>query len=303
MIKRPLSRSCNLFPSSFPMQRQYNYSSNQPGCGGCLLIIILILLATGGWQAVGSFFSFLIFSILFGGLFLFAGFFGFTRYIQSRAAAYEQSQTETHNRFVFLLVNILVCIAKADGHFTKSELRTMLNFFQHSLHYNQDQMYWVKQLIKDARDTEQDLDALLTEFRSSFAYEPRLILLELVYQLIFTKKPVEEAELNLARKIGNFLGIREYEQKTMENKYRYGHQYHRGSAGSGSAPSEQHYYTVLGVEQGADFSAIKKAYRKLSMQYHPDKVAHLGDEFKGVAEEKMKEINAAYDHFRKKFGE
>jgi DnaJ like chaperone protein len=283
------------------MQRQYSYNSNQPGCGGCLLIVILLLLATGGWQAVGSFFSFIFYSGLIGVFVLAAAFFGFTRYIQSRAAAYEQSQTESHNRFVFLLVNILVCVAKADGHFTKSELRTMLNFFQHSLHYNQEQMYWVKQQIKEARDTEQDLEALLMEFRNGFAYEPRLILLELVYQLIFTKKPVEEAELNLARKIGEFLDIREYELKTIENKYRYGHQYYRGSAGSGGAPSERQYYTVLGVEQGADFAAIKKAYRKLSMQYHPDKVAHLGDEFKGVAEEKMKDINGAYDYFRRKF--
>ena len=44
---------------------------------------------------------------------------------------------------------------------------------------------------------------------------------------------------------------------------------------------------------------IKKAYRKLSMQYHPDKVRHLGEEFRLVAEEKMKEINQAYDFFKK----
>ena len=47
---------------------------------------------------------------------------------------------------------------------------------------------------------------------------------------------------------------------------------------------------------------IKKSYRQLSMKYHPDKVSHLGDEFKKVAEEKMKEINAAYDFFKRKFG-
>lgn len=287
------------------MQRQYSYTSNQPGCGGCLLIVFLLLLAVGGWPAVGSFFSFLIYSGLFGALIFVAAFFGFTRYIQSRAAAYAQSQTESHNRFVFLLVNILVCVAKVDGHFTKSELRTMLNFFQHNLHYNQDQMYWVKQLIKDARDDEQDLDALLTEFRNSFAYEPRLILLELIYQLTFAKKPVNEGELNLARKIGQFLGIQQYERQSMESKYRHGYSYQRerrsAGAGAGNGYAEQHYYAVLGVASGAEFPEIKKAYRKLSMQYHPDKVAHLGDEFKGVAEEKMKEINAAYDHFRRKF--
>ena len=272
---------------------------NQPGCGGCLLVIMLLLLATGGWSAVGSFLSMIIFSGIMGFLVLIAAFFGFSWYIQKRVAAYEASQTETHNRFVFLLVNILVNIAKSDGHFTKSELQTMLNFFQHSLHYNQDQMYWAKQLIKDARDSDQNLDELLTEFRNTFAYEPRLILLELVYQIIYTKKPVIDNELELAKKIGVFLEINEYQRRTIEAKYRYGYQ--GTSAGGGVAVSEEQYYAVLGVEKNADLTVIKKAYRKLSMQYHPDKVAHLGDEFKGVAEEKMKEINAAYDYFKKKF--
>jgi len=35
------------------------------------------------------------------------------------------------------------------------------------------------------------------------------------------------------------------------------------------------------------------------MKYHPDKVTHLGQEFRSVAEEKMKEINAAYDFLKK----
>ena len=37
----------------------------------------------------------------------------------------------------------------------------------------------------------------------------------------------------------------------------------------------------------------------MSMKYHPDKVRHLGEEFRSVAEQKMKEINAAYDYFKK----
>jgi len=175
----------------------------------------------------------------------------------------------------------------------------MLNFFQHSLHYDQDQMYWVKKLIKEARDSQQNLEELLREFRGIFTYEPRLILLELIYQLIYSKKPVLKNELELARKIGAFLQISHYERQTIENKYRYGR---RQRNGSGRRPvPEKHYYNVLGVTEGTDFKTIKKSYRKLSMQYHPDKVAHLGDEFKGVAEEKMKEINGAYDYLRKKF--
>jgi len=269
---------------------------NQPGCGGCLLFAGLFMLITGGWKAVGSLLSFLLFSGMMGIVLLGAAFFGFSWYVRKRVADFESTQTETHNQFVYLLVNILVHIAKSDGHFTKSELQTMLNFFQHSLHYNQDQMYWVKQLIKEARDSEQDLDDLLTQFRQSFAYEPRLILLELVYQIVYTKKPVISQELELARKIAAFLQINQYDQRTIEAKYRYGQQ----AGYPGSTTSEEQYYAVLGLQTGADFAVIKKAYRKLSMQYHPDKVGHLGEEFKSVAEEKMKEINAAYDYFKKK---
>ena len=49
-----------------------------------------------------------------------------------------------------LLIRILVKIAEADGHFTKAELRAILNFFQYNLNYSQDQMYWVKQVIREA---------------------------------------------------------------------------------------------------------------------------------------------------------
>jgi DnaJ like chaperone protein len=58
-------------------------------------------------------------------------------------------------------------------------------------------------------------------------------------------------------------------------------------------------YETLGVSENASADEIKKAYRKLSMKYHPDKVRHLGEEFQKIAEEKMKEINAAHDYLEK----
>jgi predicted lipid-binding transport protein (Tim44 family) len=53
-------------------------------------------------------------------------------------------------------------------------------------------------------------------------------------------------------------------------------------------------YTILGVNRGASTDEIKNAYRKLANKYHPDKVDHLGEEFKELAEKKFKDIQEAY---------
>lgn len=54
------------------------------------------------------------------------------------------------------------------------------------------------------------------------------------------------------------------------------------------------YYGILGVSKDASESDIKKAYRKLSLKWHPDKHTSDSDEDKKVAEEKFKEVNDAY---------
>ncbi|MFA5784275.1 MAG: HEAT repeat domain-containing protein [Phycisphaerae bacterium] len=59
--------------------------------------------------------------------------------------------------------------------------------------------------------------------------------------------------------------------------------------------SEVSPYVILGIPTNSTINEIKEAYRKLSQQYHPDKVAHLGPELQQVAHEKMKKINQAYE--------
>lgn len=53
-------------------------------------------------------------------------------------------------------------------------------------------------------------------------------------------------------------------------------------------------YSVLGISKGASPEEIKQAYRKLANQYHPDKVSHMGEEFRDLAEKRFKEIQSAY---------
>jgi hypothetical protein len=61
------------------------------------------------------------------------------------------------------------------------------------------------------------------------------------------------------------------------------------------APNGPAWHEVLGVPETADFAQIEHAYRVKISQYHPDKVAQLGEDIRQLAEAKSKEINAAYE--------
>jgi DnaJ like chaperone protein len=64
------------------------------------------------------------------------------------------------------------------------------------------------------------------------------------------------------------------------------------SGGKRTVPKKAH--EILGVPRNATPEEIKKAYRKLASQYHPDKLSHLGDDFRALAESRFKEIQGAY---------
>lgn len=66
--------------------------------------------------------------------------------------------------------------------------------------------------------------------------------------------------------------------------------------------SVEYFYLILNINSNSSVDDIKKAYKEEIRKYHPDKVEHLGNEFKEIAERKTKDINKAYNYFRKKFG-
>jgi hypothetical protein len=71
------------------------------------------------------------------------------------------------------------------------------------------------------------------------------------------------------------------------------------AAGMGRGFSAGDPYAVLGVAESDSDETIRKRYKQLVMEYHPDRVAHLGQELKDLAGRKTTEINAAYAVIRR----
>jgi hypothetical protein len=74
--------------------------------------------------------------------------------------------------------------------------------------------------------------------------------------------------------------------------------FNESTRGNGSPASSRNKtddpYEVLQIPRGATQEEIRAAYKHLAGKYHPDKVLHLGEEFQSMAEERFKEIQAAY---------
>ena len=73
----------------------------------------------------------------------------------------------------------------------------------------------------------------------------------------------------------------------------------RQAPGSATDSRARSPYDILGVQPGASDDEITAAYHRLVQMYHPDRVANLAPEFRDLAESRMKEINAAYDRFKR----
>lgn len=73
-------------------------------------------------------------------------------------------------------------------------------------------------------------------------------------------------------------------------------------AGPQPGAGAQDPYRVLGLSADATAEEIHQAYRQMAAKYHPDKVAHLGEEFRRLAEERFKEIQSAYQVIKQRRG-
>ena len=59
------------------------------------------------------------------------------------------------------------------------------------------------------------------------------------------------------------------------------------------------YYDILGVNKSSSDDEIKKAYRKIAIKYHPDKLQGVSDDIKKLAQEKFLKVKEAYEEIMK----
>ena len=126
---------------------------------------------------------------------------------------------------------------------------------------------------------------------------PAVLLLLVVLLLILPSFMVKRGMGGLARKLGRMVG-----GAGGRSARRRQEQYRAPALDTSAASLEEKYKKILGLSGNITPEDIKRRWRELSRQYHPDQVHHLGPKLRAVAEREMKDINAAYEYLRKKYG-
>jgi DnaJ-domain-containing protein 1 len=142
----------------------------------------------------------------------------------------------------------------------------------------------------------------LTDFRDAFSSDR-------LRELLRSDKEDPEVEKEVEETIGKKAGRRAREFKdAAEEAWERAYENARNRAGVRGEPSadpaadRRRWYNALQVPQGSDLATVRKAYRKLTLQYHPDRFANDPDKQK-AATEVTRKLNEAYNGLRRYLGE
>lgn len=189
------------------------------------------------------------------------------------------------NDFSAALLVLCAAVMKADNRLLKSELDYIRKFFVKNFgadHANQ-RMLLLREILKQ----DIPLSQVCAQIRQHVDHSSRLELMHLLFGVANSDGEVSDPEYAVLEQVAHLTGINPKDFGSLRAMFIK----EKGAA-----------YKILEVEKTASEEDIKKAYRKMAMKYHPDKVHHLGQEYMKDAQEKFRKINDAYEQIKSERG-
>lgn len=197
----------------------------------------------------------------------------------------DAAQSSGRGDFMFSLTVLATAIMNADGKITRTELDYIKSFLKKN--FGEEATMEALSMMKELKDKDIPLADVCNQIRNNMAIASRTQMLYFLFGLAKSDGTVCEKEISLLENIAAQLGI----DRTTFNSIKSMYYDDLDSA-----------YQTLGVDKNADDAGIKKAYRKMALENHPDKVGHLGEDIRKAAEEKFTLINVAYEKIKKQRG-
>lgn len=194
------------------------------------------------------------------------------------------SSTRRSDYAASLLV-LVAAVMKADGRVMKSELDYVKNYFH--TRFGQETANEALVMLKDILKQEIPIREVTQQMNQRLDYSYRLEMIHFLFGIAAADGGIADIEKELIRRIAKFMNITDSDLGSIQAMF---------------ISATDAAYKILEIEADASDDDVKKAYRRMAMKYHPDKVSHLGEDFKGVAQEKFRKVKDAYDSIKKQRG-
>ncbi len=219
-------------------------------------------------------------------------------------------QHQEHQQLFFQTIfQLLGHLAKADGRVSEAEIKST-EAIMTRMGLSSDKRADAIAFFKAGTSTDFNLDVSLQNFRvgPGRSRQMKQFLIVSLLSMSMADGHMDTTEQRLISRIADGIGMSRMQLQQLimmleaqHNFFRGRHQHHRSSGGAYQSPTPANElklaYQALGIKEGATDTEIKKAYRSLMKEYHPDKLIAKGlpEDMVKVATEKAQEVQAAYN--------
>lgn len=195
------------------------------------------------------------------------------------------SGAEQRNSFLVSLLVLSSAIMNADKRVLKSELDYVKRFI--SENFGEEAASEAALLLRDLLKQEVNIESVCAQIRQNTNASTRLQLLHYLTGIARADGDVCSDEISMLKRISAALSIPVRDSESVFAMF---------DKGIDAA------YQILEVDKNASDEEIKRAYKKMAVKHHPDKVSSLGPDVQRSAEEKFKKISVAYEKIKKDRG-
>jgi len=200
----------------------------------------------------------------------------------SSDTTYKQIKESQAGDFMVSLLVLFAKVMKADGKLLKSELDYVKSFLKRNLSRQQSHVFikMFQEILKQEYSTAE----VCRQIQKSMDHPSRLELIHVLFGLSASDGEIHPEEVKVIHTISGYLNISNKDYESIKAIF---------------IKDMDSAYKILEINSNASDIEVKKAYRKMAIKYHPDKVAHLGKEIQNTAEEKFKAVSDAYTEIKK----
>ncbi len=196
-----------------------------------------------------------------------------------------------HMTFFVGAFSLLAKLAKADGSVSRDEEVVIRRFMIEELRLDQTSQYTALKIFDAALESRENYTDIAAQFYKEFRTKPQILelMIDIMFRVAQADGGVSKAEGGMILQVARIFNFQQYQYDRIKERY---------------VANTNKYYAILNCKPEDDDETIKKSYRKLVRENHPDVIASKGlpEEFQQVAADKFREIQDAYERIQKERG-